>query len=407
MKKTFFKKLFTASIAAITALSVFRGVPTFADENADATATASGENSVQVAINKTLHIAEGITTPTATFTFTFTEKDGTSSNGAPYQRGVTIPSRSVQYSKTDIPTADKIVKPTENIFDGVIYEHAGEYVYEVKETKSGWNPIKKDGVDIDAMKYDDRSYEMHVLVKNKSNGGTYISSVYFKQIGISNAPKKEPSDKVGSFKYDLFDNTYTKDGGKIDPKDPDPSNPTQVNPLTQSLKILKKVDGNYGDKSKDFNFRFTVKLPSTNATSAKPVTKITVNISGTQEELTVGDDNTTFSKEFSLKHGQDFTISNIPAGSRYTITEVGTKGYTASANYKENGDDKTKADGIQATDFTMSNILIGEKTNDNTITNKFQDVTPTGLLIDNLPFILMIGLGLAGFVVLSKKRREA
>ena len=31
MKKTFFKKLFTASIAAITALSVFRGVPTFAD----------------------------------------------------------------------------------------------------------------------------------------------------------------------------------------------------------------------------------------------------------------------------------------------------------------------------------------------------------------------------------------
>ncbi|HGL8369103.1 TPA: phosphate-transport permease PitB, partial [Streptococcus pneumoniae] len=40
-------------------------------------------------------------------------------------------------------------------------------------------------------------------------------------------------------------------------------------------------------------------------------------------------------------------------------------------------------------------------------TNKIDDVTPTGLLIDNLPFILMIGLGLAGFVVLSKKRREA
>lgn len=58
-------------------------------------------------------------------------------------------------------------------------------------------------------------------------------------------------------------------------------------------------------------------------------------------------------------------------------------------------------------DFTLTDILIGEKKNDNKVTNKIDDVTPTGLLIDNLPFILMIGLGLAGFVVLSKKRREA
>lgn len=73
MKKTFFKKLFTASIAAITALSVFRGVPTFADDNSAIT-KANGENNAVVKINKTLNIAEGITTPTATFTFKFTEK---------------------------------------------------------------------------------------------------------------------------------------------------------------------------------------------------------------------------------------------------------------------------------------------------------------------------------------------
>lgn len=87
MKKTFFKKLFTASIAAITALSVFRGVPTFADDNSAIT-KANGENNAVVKINKTLNIAEGITTPTATFTFKFTEKTGQSSNGAPYQTGV-------------------------------------------------------------------------------------------------------------------------------------------------------------------------------------------------------------------------------------------------------------------------------------------------------------------------------
>ena len=107
MKKTFFKKLFTASIAAIPALSVFRGVPTFADENADATTMVTGETSAVVKIRKTLNIAQGITTPNATFTFKFTEKSGTSSNGAPYEKGVNIPDISVTYSKTDNQVNDK------------------------------------------------------------------------------------------------------------------------------------------------------------------------------------------------------------------------------------------------------------------------------------------------------------
>ena len=156
MKKTFFKKLFTASIAAITALSVFRGVPTFADDTS-ATTMATGENNAVVKINKTLNIAEGITTPTATFTFTFTEKEGTSSNGAPYQKGVNIPNRTVKYSKDDTQVNNKIVKATDNIFDGVTYNHAGEYVYVVKEEKSGWSALEKDGKKIDSMRYDTRT----------------------------------------------------------------------------------------------------------------------------------------------------------------------------------------------------------------------------------------------------------
>ena len=56
-EKTFWK-LVTASIAAVTALSVFRGVPTFADTNDDnlATARATGESDAKVAINKTLKL---------------------------------------------------------------------------------------------------------------------------------------------------------------------------------------------------------------------------------------------------------------------------------------------------------------------------------------------------------------
>ena len=47
-------------------------------------------------------------------------------------------------------------------------------------------------------------------------------------------------------------------------------------------------------------------------------------------------------------------------------------------------------------------FLVGEKLNDNTLPINSKTLPPTGLLIDNLPFILMIGLGLVGFVALSK-----
>ena len=375
MKKTFFKKLFTASIAAITALSVFRGVPTFADDTS-ATTMATGENNAVVKINKTLNIAEGITTPTATFTFTFTEKEGTSSNGAPYQKGVNIPNRTVKYSKDDTQVNNKIVKATDNIFDGVTYNHAGEYVYVVKEEKSGWSALEKDGKKIDSMRYNTRTYDMHVIVKNKTSNGVYISSVYFKENKTSSAGKVEPS---GTGVYDLFDNTYAKDASR----DPNPENPDKINPTAKALTITKKVDGASGDKTKDFHFHIHIQLPNTNSTAESPL------------------------KMLVVQHGETFTIDQLPAGSHYTLTETGVPGYTASSVYLTNGTSTNGAAGQLGQDYKVENILLGEKTNNNTVTNKINDVTPTGLLIDNLPFILMIGLGLAGFVVLSKKRREA
>lgn len=398
MKKTFFKKLFTASIAAITALSVFRGVPTFADDNSAIT-KANGENNAVVKINKTLNIAEGITTPTATFTFKFTEKTGQSSNGAPYQTGVAIPDRNVEYNKNDHPTADKIQKATEDIFSGVAYGHAGEYVYDVAEAKTGWQAITKNGKTIDAMRYDKRTYEMHVIVKNKVNGGVYISSVYFKENNKSNAPKVESSEQGV---YNLFDNTYTKDASK----EPNPDDPSQVDPNAKALTITKKVDGASGDKTRDFQFHIKIQLPSTNKTAETPVTNIIVKHGSKSEVLAVVTPADTVEYNFTLKDGETFTVEQLPAGSKYTVTETGVAGYTDSSIYTTNGAEQT-SQGQKNVDFTLTDILIGEKKNDNKVTNKIDDVTPTGLLIDNLPFILMIGLGLAGFVVLSKKRREA
>ena len=406
MKKTFLKKLVTASIAAVTALSVFRGVPTFADDNDVATAKATGETSAKVSINKVLNIAEGITTPEATFTFTFTPKTGTSSNGAPYETidssNGQITDKNVSYSGTDVLATGQtnIKKDTGDIFREVNYTHAGEYVYTVAEKQNvGWKVIQKNGSPIDFMTYDNRNYEMHVIVKNKTTGGTYISSVYFKQVTPSVNGKVKPSESGTTYKYDLFTNIYRKNAGKItDPNEPNPNKPnvSKVDPNAKSLVIKKVVSGATADKSKDFTFKLTFTKASTETSQS-----ITGKIGETSKTFVYGQETT-----ITLRHDQSLVFDTIPAGTRYKLVETGSQGYTASAAYKENGASKNQA-GTVSTNFTQDSILIGEKPNDNTITNSLPDVTPTGLLIDNLPFILMIGLGLAGFVVLSKKRRQA
>ena len=406
MKKRFLKKLVTASIAAVTALSVFRGVPTFADDNDVATAKATGETSAKVSINKVLNIAEGITTPEATFTFTFTPKTGTSSNGAPYETisdsNGKIAAKNVVYSKSDLlqPNQTSIKKDTGNIFESVTYTHAGEYVYTVAETQNvGWAQILKNSVAIDSMTYDNRSYEMHVIVKNKQSSGVYISSVYFKLVSTSSTAKVKPSEKGELYKYDLFVNTYRKNAGKItNPNEPTPNKPKpeNFNPGAKSLVIKKLVEGDSADKTKDFTFKLTF-------------TKASTDDQGTFVGQ-VGSTSYTFEngkeKTITLHHDQSLVFDNLPAGTRYKLVESGSQGYKATASYNENGVIRNQT-GTASADFTQTSILVGEKTNDNTITNSLPNVTPTGLLIDNLPFILMIGLGLAGFVVLSKKRRQA
>ena len=160
--------------------------------------------------------------------------------------------------------------------------------------------------------------------------------------------------------------------------------------------IKKVVSGATADKSKDFTFKLTFTKASTETSQS-----ITGKIGETSKTFVYGQETT-----ITLRHDQSLVFDTIPAGTRYKLVETGSQGYTASAAYKENGASKNQA-GTVSTNFTQDSILIGEKPNDNTITNSLPDVTPTGLLIDNLPFILMIGLGLAGFVVLSKKRRQA
>ena len=402
MKKTMMKKIVTGVVAAGTILSLLQ-VPNVLAENE--VASSQNEKNVVVKVNKELDIAEGITTPTATFTFKFAPKSGQNSANVPYETVTptngTIPNRTVTYGAGDTLPQGKtaITKATDDIFAGVTYENAGEYVYTVSEEQTGWTALANN---IDTLTFDTKTYEMHVFVKNKSQGtGTYISNVYFVDTTAGSttaatakkAGNAEPGTEGGTkvYKYDLFKNKYTKKAGKTG------DSPSTINPNADALTITKKVAGGLASKTKNFTFKLTFKAASTDETGTYTGTKGSEQIQFTKD----------VEKEFTLHDGESLVFPDLPAGTKYTLKEEGTSGYTPSSAYKENGTLKNGAAGTQSQAYTVADVLIGEKENNNIVTNTLPEVTPTGLLIDNLPFIIMIGLGLFGFILVAKRRREA
>ena len=402
MKKTFMKKIATGVVVAGTILSLLQ-VPNVLAENE--VASSQNEKNVVVKVNKELDIAEGITTPTATFTFKFAPKSGQNSANVPYETVTptngTIPNRTVTYGAGDTLPQGKtaITKATDDIFAGVTYANAGEYVYTVSEEQTGWTALANN---IDTLTFDTKTYEMHVFVKNKSQGtGTYISNVYFVDTTAGSttaatakkAGNAEPGTEGGSkvYKYDLFKNKYTKKAGKTG------DSPSTINPNADALTITKKVAGGLASKTKNFTFKLTFKAASTDETGTYTGTKGSEQIQFTKD----------VEKEFTLHDGESLVFPDLPAGTKYTLKEEGTSGYTPSSAYKENGTLKNGATGTQSQAYTVADVLIGEKENNNIVTNTLPEVTPTGLLIDNLPFIIMIGLGLLGFILVAKRRREA
>ena len=122
--------------------SVFAAdVPTVGtgDENKGAT----------VSITKNFEFAEGISTPGATFNFTATKATKDAPNA-------TINAISYSADEQGTLSAGKYTLTKNSQINFEAFPHAGEYVYNVKETKEN----------IDGVKYDEKEYKLRVYVAN-------------------------------------------------------------------------------------------------------------------------------------------------------------------------------------------------------------------------------------------------
>ena len=156
-----------------------------------------------------------------------------------------------------------------------------------------------------------------------------------------------------------------------------------VNHRTTQVAVSKTVGGNMGDQSK--GFAFTATLSGEGYTFDGVTYSINngeVQSAGTETECT-----------FNLKHGDSITFIDLPIGATFTVTET---------SYSESGY-VTTVDGKTGS----SKVITLAETNSNIAFVNTKDVTiDTGVLLDTLPYILILGVVAVGAVLLIKKRRN-
>ena len=346
------KKKFSALVLAGTMLfsmgtNVFAAGETIPDVN----------NNGKVTITKDFEMADGLATPNVTFKFTATSE-------TPDALPAMI--EDISYAAGDKRTLKDekyvISKDTAISFTGN-WKHAGEYVYTVTESQE--SPVEN-------VTYDTSSYILRVYVINGTTG------LEVEKITAQGANGK--TDKI------LFTNTYAKNDA--------------------TLTIKKNTTGTYADKTKEFKFEITfTKSPMSDQTN------FTGNIGSEPVGCTAG-----IAKPFTLADGEQLVFSNLPVGTTYVVKELAAPdGYTPSVTVIENQTTTVANKTVQETEALDTlkengkNNLVGENENKVTFTNTYKDIAVTGIVMNNLPFILLVAVAIVAFVSLAvvKRRRTS
>lgn len=153
-----------------------------------------------------------------------------------------------------------------------------------------------------------------------------------------------------------------------------------------SLAITKVVTGNMGDQSKYFNVTVTLNgEEKKNYADSYAVTGGSLSSNPGSIEIGVP-------TEFQLKHGDTITIENLPYGVTYTVLE---DDYTPE-DYKE-----------AAYEFSDTNQTIDTASDTVTITNNKDTDIDTGVLLDNVPYVLLLACVFGGMSVFFAKKRSS
>lgn len=175
------------------------------------------------------------------------------------------------------------------------------------------------------------------------------------------------------------------------PGDTEKSNDIEYTYSAGSLDVKKVVTGNLGDRDKEFNVTVTFTAPA-----GKEVKSVISYTDGTAKTIetsawTEKDGSKQAEVTIALKHDETVTFTNIPYDVTYTVTE---------ADYTSEGYDEENI--VYSDD---ANKKIDSATDTVTITNNKGTGVDTGVVLDSLPYILLIAVAVVGVVAFTAKKR--
>ena len=353
------KKFFAGVLAAAMMLTV-GATAVLATNTTDSMIVADNNGVANFTLTKKLMVAEGTAPQKMTFNFTVSGRDADAAKGA--KAGTLGKDFTTQPSVTLEKTGNEQFTTSTTAYSqtfsidlvkllGDNYNKVGKYAYTISENETKIPGITKDS----------HEYEMIVTVVNKEKNNLTSDTGYGYFVGMYDAD--------GNKVLAEFTNTYN----------------------SYSLEVEKTVKGNFGDLNDIFTFYITL---GKEADKDDNYATATVKVSDTSNlannaSWTIGGSQQTI----TLKHGQTATISNLPVGVTYTVTEKKTNDDGSVWVYTTTGE-------------ANETIAVGD--NKVEIVNEHQGTPDMGVILDNAPYIAMLAIVAIGGValMLNKRRRD-
>lgn len=355
------KKFFAGVLAAAMMLTV-GATAAFAANTTESMIVADGNGVANFTLTKKLMVAEGTAPQKMTFDFTVSghvadadkgAKAGTVGGEFTTQPSVTFEKTGNEQFTVNTYSQDFSIDLVKLLGDN--YNKVGKYAYTISENETKIPGITKDP----------HTYEMIVTVVNKQKDNLTNETGYGYYVGMYGAEgQKVPA---------VFTNTYN----------------------SYSLEVKKTVEGNFGDLGDTFTFYITLgNAEGKDNNYASATVKVSdTNNAANNATWTIGGGQQTV----ILKHGQTATISNLPVGVTYTVTENKTNDDGSAWVYTTTGEAKSEDN---------KTIVAGD--NKVEIVNKHEGTPDMGVVLDNAPYIAMLAIVAIGGValMLNKRRRD-
>ena len=383
--KTLSKKML--AVVAAGAMTMGLAMPAFA-------ADASGETQkvTQAYISKTYNTEVG---KAMTFNFTATQ-DTTSTGLVKSAVACTIPS--ISFTDSETGTTKKVSSEAIK-FDP--FNEAGKYEYTVTESATT-NPVIAND-DHQKLIMSKAEYKMDVYVVEDPVGTFKVDQIVVNRTKDDKGTAKDGKvDISGNKDKNAFNfvNTYVQEAGTGKPDPEKPIVPGEDYNKYGSLNVSKKIDAQDETVDSSATFKFTATFAFPEGTD-----ETTLGAKAGESVLRLTDGTYTF----NLKDGENMKFTGLPVGTTITVTEAGAANYKGSAKVFLNGVEQTA---VTATKYNekitpVDNKKLGQNKNTVDVTNTYNHVPTTGIIMNTLPYVLMIalcGAALFGFVAFKRRR---